>query len=178
MVIWVIVLVALVVSTPAQKTPAKKDYVSVAIKDDNATSELLAMPMAFSPNLSMAEIGIKYFGPDSDSDISVLLILKGTRKRYSKGGSFGVKIFSDDIPLKANRLRGVSKVDNNKEDETLHFYITSEEVAWLATSETAKIELYDVETQAKLDTVSFTKAGFSEFKRFAKSVLLIKSNLD
>ncbi|MBK8465432.1 MAG: hypothetical protein IPL32_06335 [Chloracidobacterium sp.] len=174
----VLVLFAFVVSGNAQKKPLKNDYVKVAVQDGSATSELLTMPMAMSPNLSDAEIGIMYFGPQRDSDISVLLILKGTKNRYSKGASFGARFFADDIPLKTNKLRIVSKVDKNKNDETLHLYLTTEELAWLATGDSAKIELYDSELETKYDTVTFTKNGFNEFKRFAKSVLLIKSHLD
>lgn len=96
------ILFAFVISAHAQKAPPKNDYVKLAVQDESATSELLPMPMAISPNLSDAEIGIKYFGPQSDSDISVLLILKGTKNRYSKGASFGAKFFADDIPLKSN----------------------------------------------------------------------------
>ncbi|MEO6051624.1 MAG: hypothetical protein ABIP78_09880 [Pyrinomonadaceae bacterium] len=121
----------------------------MAVQNESATSELLPMPMEMSPNLSDAEIGIKYFGPQSDSDISVLPILKGTKNRYSKGSSFGVKFFVDDIALKSNKLRIVSKVDKNKDDETLHLYLTTEELAWLATGDTAKIELYDSEAETK-----------------------------
>ncbi len=46
----------------AKKSAPPKDYVRVEISDDGASAELLPMPVGMSPNLSYAEIGIKYFG--------------------------------------------------------------------------------------------------------------------
>lgn len=161
-----------------KKTPAPSKYVQLIINDEGATSELLPMPLVMSPNLSGAEIGIKYFGVESESDISFILILKGTKNRYAAKETFGVKLYSDDIPLRENKFRLIDSVDKNVGGETLHFYLTTEDLAWLATADSSiKIEVYNSDTEKKYDSFSFTTAGFAEFKKFAKSVLLIKSHL-
>jgi len=176
------ILIVLVFTTcafgQAKKSVAPKDYVQLVITDDGATSELLPMPIAMSPNLSGAEIGIKYFGVQSENDISFVLILKGTRNRYSASETFGVKLYSDDIPLSKNKYRVVDSIDKAGGGETLHFYLTTEDLAWLATASSVKIEIYNTETDKRYDTFSFTQAGFSEFKRFVKSVLLIRSQFN
>ena len=160
----------------AKKTTAPKDYVQLVITDDGATTELLPMPLVMSPNLSGAEIGIKYFGVESESDISFVLILKGTKNRYSANETFGVKLYSDDIPLSKNKYRVIDSVDRAGGGETLHFYLTTEDLAWLAGANSVKIETYNTDTDKRYDTFSFTQGGFAEFKRFAKSVLLIRSH--
>ena len=162
----------------SEKNAAPKDYIQVAITDDGATSELLPMPIGMSPNLSGAEIGIKYFGVQSESDISVVLILKGTKNRYSTNETFGVKLYSDGIPLSKNKYRMIQSVRNDAGGETLQFFIPSEELAWLAAANSAKIEIYNSDAERKFDTLSFTPTGFAEFKRFAKSVLLIRSQFN
>ncbi|MBA2749071.1 MAG: hypothetical protein H0X72_01650 [Acidobacteria bacterium] len=158
----------------AKKPPASK-YVQVSATDDGFTSELLPMPIGMSPNLSGAEIGIKYFGVQSEGDISVVLILKGTKNRYSTNETFGVKLYSEDLPLSENKYRMIQSVRKDEGGEILQFNITSEEVAWLATGNSAKIEIYNSDTKRKYDTLSFTPTGFAEYKMFAKSVLLIRS---
>jgi hypothetical protein len=95
----------------AKKNTSPKDYVNVEISDDGATAELLPMPVGMSPNLSSAEIGIKYFGAQSESDVSFILILRGTKNRYSASGTFGVKSYSGDIPLSKNKLRLIESID-------------------------------------------------------------------
>ena len=65
------------------KTPASKNHVQATMTDEGVTSELFPMPLGMSPNLSDAKFGIKYFGTQSESDISFNLFLKGTRSRYS-----------------------------------------------------------------------------------------------
>ncbi len=174
--ILLILVLGVVTFGQAKKGTSSKDYINVAITDDGATSELLPMPMAMSPNLSKAEIGIKFFGVQSESDVSVLLILKGTKKRYTSESTFAVKVFCDDIALSENKLRMIGSVDKLADGETLHFYLKTEEIAWLASAASAKIEIYDLDAGMKLDTISFTPTGFTEFKRFAKSILLIKSH--
>jgi len=161
----------------AKTAIAPKDYIQLVITDGEATSELLPMPIVMSPNLSGAKIGIKYFGAQSDADISFVLILKGTKNRYSTNETFGVKLYADDIPLSKNKYRVVDSVDKTNGGETLHFYLTTEDLAWLATANSVKIEIYNSDTEKRFDTLSFTKTGFAEFKRFAKSVLLIRSQL-
>jgi len=158
----------------AKKT-STKDYVELLINDDGATSELLPMPIVMSQNLTSAEIGIKYFGVESESDLSFILILKGTKYRYSANETFGVKLYSDDLPLSKNKYRIIDSVKKNGGGETLHFYVTTEEIAWLAMANSVKIEIYNSDTDRKYDTFSFTRTGIDQFKRFAKSVLLIRS---
>lgn len=160
----------------AKKATAPKDYVQMEITDDGATSELLPMPVGMSPNLSSAEVGIKYFGVESGSDISFILILGGTNNRYSADTTFGVKLYSDDIPLSKNKYRMIDSVDKDAGKETLHFYVTTEDLAWLAAASSVKIEIYNSDTERKYDTLTFTPTGFTQFKRFAKSVLLIRSH--
>lgn len=163
-----------------QTKPVKKvsDNVELIINDKGATSELLPISVGMSPNLSGAKIGIKYFGVASDSDISFILILKGTKSLYSSGESFGVKMFVDDIALRDKKYRIIDKVDKNGNEETLHFYITTEDLAWLATGEKLSITLYNTETDKKHDTVFLTPTNYKEFKDFVKSVYLIRSFLD
>lgn len=133
------------------------------------------MPIGMSPNLSSAEVGIKYFGVESESDVSFILILRGTNNRYSANATFGVKLYSDDLPLSKNKYRMIDSVNKEAGEETLHFYITAEELAWLAAASSVKIEIYNADTEQKYDTLYFTPTGFTQFKRFAKSVLLIRS---
>jgi hypothetical protein len=165
----------------ASKIPAFK-YVQVSMTDDGLTSELLLMPIGMSPSLSGAEIGIKFFGVESDSDISVILVLKGTKNRYSTNETFAVKLYSDDLPVIKNKFRMIGSVRKEAESikketgkEILQFFITSEELAWLAMAGSVKIEIYNFDEQRKYDTLSFTPTGLTEFKGFAKSVLLIRS---
>ncbi len=84
-------------------------------------------------------------------------------------------MYSDDLPLSKNKYRIISSVDKVGGGETLHFYLTTEDLAWLATANSVKIEIYNTDTEKKYDTFSFTQAGFVQFKKFAKSVLLIRS---
>lgn len=171
--IIIIFVVCAVGQTKKSNTP--KNYVQVAMTNDGATSELLPMPIGMSPNLSSAEISIKYFGPKSDGDISFILSLEGTKRRYSTRGSFGVKLFSDDLPLSKNKYRVIDSIDRDGENDELHFFITTEDLAWLATSNSVKIEIYNLDSEQKLDSVYLSQTGFNEFKRYAKSVLMIKS---
>ena len=72
----------------------------------------------------------------------------------------------------------IQSVRKDMGGEILQFFIKSEELAWLATAGSAKIEIYNSDTEQKYDTLSFTPTGFAEFKRFAKSVLLIRSQFN
>lgn len=159
----------------AKKATAPKDYVQMEITDDGATSELLPMPIGISPNLSSAEVGIKYFGVESESDVSFILILGGTNNRYSANATFGVKLYSDGISLSRNKYRMIDSVDGDAGKEILHFHVTPKELAWLVASSSVKIEIYNADAERKYDTLSFTPTGFTQLKKFAKSVLLIRS---
>lgn len=173
--ILILLVVAPCVPGQAKKDTAPKDYVHVEISNGGATSELLPMAIGMSPNLSSAEVGIKYFGAESESDVSFILILGGTNERYSTNATFGVKLYSDDLPLSKNKYRMIDSVSKEAGKETLRFYITLEELAWLAAASSVKIEIYNVDTERKYDTLYFTPTKFTQFKRFARSVLLIRS---
>ncbi len=175
--IFIILVLTACAVGQSNKSTGRKNYVRVETSENGATSELLPMPIAMTPNLSGAEIGIKYFGVQSESDLSFILWLQGTRNRYSTGGTFGVKMYSDDLPLSKNRLRVIDRIDKDGGKEVLHFHVTLEELAWLATASSVKVEIYNSDTQQRYDTVFLTQTGLSEFKRFAKSVLLIRSFL-
>jgi hypothetical protein len=149
----IIVILASCVFGQSKKATAPKDYVQMEISDDGATSELLPMPIGMSPNLSSAEVGIKYFGVESESDISFILILGGTNNRYSAHTTFGVKLYSDDVPLSKNKYRVIDHVDRDAGKETLRFHITPEELAWLAASSSVKIEIYNADAERKYDTL-------------------------
>lgn len=159
----------------AKKDDAPKEYVRVEIAGEEATSELLSMPVGVSPTLSGAEIGIKYFGVRAKSDLSFILRLSGAKDRYSAGGTFGVKLYSDEIPLSKNNYRKIEPIGKDAVREAWRFHLTTEELAWLAAANAIKIELYNSDTGQKYDTLSLTPAGVAEFKKFAKSVLLIRS---
>ena len=152
-----------------------KEYVRVDVAGEESTSELLPMPVGVSPNLSAADIGVKYFGVRAKSDLSVILILSGTKNRYSSGETFGVMLYSDEIPLSKSKYRKIDAVTKGEGRETLRFHITTEELAWLAAANAVKIEIYAADTQQKQDTLSLTQTGVGEFKKFSKSVLLIRS---
>jgi hypothetical protein len=172
-----IICVGSFVSVSAQTIPAK-DFVKVTIDDENATSELLRMPTGAYVGGVGADIGIMYFGPKSESDLSVILYMKGIRGRYSSEGSYGIKLFTDDVALRSNSLRGVQRVVKEKELDRIHFHLRREELAWLATGNTLKFEIFDMQASKQLGSVSFSKEAVAEFKRFAKSVLLIISTVE
>ena len=162
-------------SKPLNK-PSKN--VQVVVNNEDATSELLPIEVGMSPNLTGAKIGIKYFGIKSESDISFILILKGTKSIYSSGASFGVKMYVDDVPLLKNKYRSVQSVDKNGAEEVLRFYITTEDLAWMATGNKVSITIFNIETDKKHDTLFLTPALMKEFKDFAKSVYLIRSFME
>jgi len=162
----------------AKEMMGRKGHLQVEVTENGATSELLPIPLAVTPHLPSAEIGIKYFGVQSDSDISVLLILKGTKNLYSSKENFGVRLYSDDVPLSQTKYRKINSVDKDADTETLHFYLKSEDLAWLAASKSLRIESYLVDSEKKHHTFTFDEAALAEFKSFAKSVFLIRSHLN
>jgi hypothetical protein len=175
---YITILSVLALSTIAfgqTRNKIPKNYVELVVNDGETTSELLPMPIGMSPNLSGAEVGIKYHGVQSESDISFILFLSGTKNRYSAQATFGVKLYSDDIPLSKNRYRMIDSVDKDMGKENLHFYIKAEELAWLAMANSIKIEIYNADTEQKYDMLAITPTGMTQFKKFAKSVLLIRS---
>ena len=174
----ILVFTAVSGSGQAKKSPTPKDYVVIETSDDGATVELLPMQIGMTPNLNGAEVGIKYFGPQADSDLSFLIMLQEPRHRYyAATATFGVKLYSDDVPLSKNRYRLINSVRMDSGKEVLHFSITTEDLAWLATATSVKIEIYNSDTQQRLDTLFFTPTTLVQLKKFAKGVLLTKSFL-
>ena len=161
--------------SPAYATGNDKNYVLVETTDAGTTSELLDMPIGASPSLSQAQISMKYFGPQSDSDISVVLTLEGAKNRYSADETLGARFYAGDTPLSNSKYRMIGRVTKQGVKDIINTHLTLEEVAWLATASTAKIEIYNGETDQRYDYFVFTPTGLAEFKRFAKSVLVIKS---
>ena len=160
---------------PAYATGNDKDYVLVELTDGGATSELLDMPIGASPSLSQAEISMKYFGPQDDSDISVVLTLQGAKNRYSTDETLGARFYAGDTPLSKSKYRMIDRVTKQGANDIINTHLTLEELAWLATASPVKLELYNGETDQRYDTFVFTPTGLAQFKRFAKSVLVIKS---
>jgi hypothetical protein len=172
--IFVLALTATAIGQ-SNRASGTKDYVRVEFSEGGATSELLPMHVAATSSLFGAEIGMKYFSVESDSDLSFILWLQGTRGRYSAGGTFGVKLYSDDLALSKNRLRIIDRIHKDGGKDALHFHMTTEELAWLATAKSIRIEIYNSDTQQRFDTISLTQTNMSQFKKFAKSVLMIRS---
>lgn len=177
LILSIFALILGVVSAVAQK-PTAKDFVVVTTAEDNATAELTRMPIGVSSVGNATDIGIMYFGPNKDSDISFILFLKPAKNRYSVEGSYGIRFYTDDVALKQDKVRDLSKVANDKDNDRLHFYLTSEEVAWLATGSKFRIELVDVKLWKTVESIQFSNAAAAEFKRFARSILLINSVVD
>ena len=173
-------ILVLTISAFGQSKPVNKPSknVKLVVNDEGATSELLPIEVGMSPTLTGAKIGIKYFGLTNESDISIILMLKGTKSFYSSGASLGVKMFVDDIPLRKNKYRIVDSVNKDGTDEVLHFYITTEDLAWLATGDKLSIAVFNTETDKKHDEVFLRSSTMKEFKDFAQSVYLIRSFLE
>ncbi len=106
---------------------------------------------------------------ETDRDISFILILGGTNNRYSANATFGVKLYSDDLPLSKNKYRMIDSVEMQSLFASVLIYVNTEDLAWLAAASSVKIEIYNLDTQRKYDTLYFTPTGFTQFKRFAKS---------
>jgi hypothetical protein len=125
-------LFATIFQTAAQapsKSPVKATTnVTIRITDEGATSELPFVPIAMSPGLSGAQFSIKYFGPQSESDISVLLLLHGAKNRY-RDVELGMRLIIDKEPLNQNKLRLVREVSKHEGGDLLSFSITTEELA-------------------------------------------------
>ncbi|MDQ3220523.1 MAG: hypothetical protein M3Q26_07225 [Acidobacteriota bacterium] len=151
-----------------------KTQVTVRLTDKGATAELPFMPIGHSTTVSSARFSAMYFGPQSDSDISFLILAKSPRPRYSGNRSFGVRFLINETPLKTN-LRKVNKVVRDSDGESLQFSVTTEDVAWMATADKLSFVVYDADTEDKLDTYDFTVGGLQELKTFAGSVRLVRN---
>jgi len=101
--------------------------------------------------------------------------LQGAKNRYGTGETFGVVLYVDDVPMSRANARLITSVDRDAGEDVLHFQITSEEVAWLATANSLTIKTFNVETNIRYDSFVFTPLALTEFKKFAKSVHLIRS---
>lgn len=173
--IIIILVCAFVIFGQSKPNTLASSNILVEVTDDGATSELLPIAVGMTPNLTEAKIGIKYFGTESESDISFILIFKGTKSRYRTNKAFGVQLLIDDVPLSSSKYRIVDSVEETTGGETIHFYITTEDLAWLATAAKIKIALFQTDTNTKMDMILFTPANVIELKKFAKSVYLIRS---
>ena len=151
-----------------------KTQVTVRLTDKGPTSELPFMPIGHPTTVSSAQFSAMYFGPQSESDISFLVLAKSPRSRYSGNRTFGVRVLINETPLKTN-LRMVNKVVRDSDGESLQFSVTTEDVAWMATADKLSFVVYDADTGEKLDTYYFTVGGLQELKKFAGSVRLIRS---
>jgi hypothetical protein len=159
----------------AQKpAPKPSTLVNVSIDDDGATSELPFIPIAGPVGVKDAQFSAMYFGPQSDSDISLLILAKFQRPRYGGKRTFAVKFLIDETNLSKN-LRLINRVVADEDGESLQFSITTEELAWLVLGDRLEITVYDGDSQQKLDTYRFTANGLKELKSFAKSVLILRS---
>jgi putative transposase len=118
--------------SPAYATGNDKNYVLVETTDAGTTSELLDMPIGASPSLSQAQISMKYFGPQSDSDISVVLTLEGAKNRYSADETLGARFYAGDTPLSKSKYRMIGRVTKQGVKDIINTHLTLEEVAWLA----------------------------------------------
>lgn len=170
------VLTAALIAGPASADVPRKSNVEVVVNDEETTSELLDTPIAASTGLASAAIGVKYFGPQSDSDISVVLTVVGAKPRYSEDRAIGAKWFAGDMALSQSKLRVVDRVTREGPKDILVLHLTTEELAWLAGAPNIKIELFDADSQQKLAGFVVVGNAMSDFKQFAKSVLLIKSH--
>lgn len=122
-----LLFLALITSTVAYAEGV--NYVQVAVTDDGATSELLDMPIGASPNLSNAKISMKYFGPQSESDISVVLTLQGAKSRYTTGETFGARFYAGDIPLSKNKYRMIDRTSKLDDKDIINLHLTLEDIA-------------------------------------------------
>ena len=173
--IALLLCVAATLSFPAYAADSEKDYVFLEVTDAGATSELLDMAIGASPSLSHAEISMKYFGPQNDSDVSVVLTLHGARDRYAGDQTLGARFYAGDTPLSKSKYRMIGRVTKQGEKDIINTHLTLEELAWLASASPVKIEIYNGDTHQRYDNFVFTPTGLAQFKRFAKSVLVIKS---
>lgn len=166
------------VSSAASGQEGQKGNVLVEVGDDGATSELLDTPIGAPAGLKSALISLKYFGPNSESDISVVITVAAARPRYADMSALGAKIYAGDVALNSNKLRIVDRINREGDKDFVMLHITNEELAWLAGESKAQIELYTIEGERKIASFIVLGPAMTEFNQFAKSVLLIKSHIN
>lgn len=165
-----------VFSQDTNSPKAQPTSVIVKLQDDNATSELPFMKMATSPALKEAQFSSMYFGPSNESDVSFLVLLVGSKVKYDSGKAWAVRIVIDDIPLSKDKARGVRSIRKSMGGDLLGFHVTTEEVAWMATGKSIAFSIVDTARDGgSPDTITFSPTGIAEFKKFAQSILLIRS---
>jgi len=152
-----------------------KDYVRVETSDEGATSELLQCRRN-DPESIWCRIGIKYFACKAKAISHSFCGLQGTRNRYSTGELSASKCIPTTFPEQEPSTSNQSHRQRTRQGSSA-FSCDTRELAWLAAASSVKIEIYNSDTQQRYDTVFLTQTGLSEFKRFAKSVLLIRSFL-
>lgn len=155
----------------------QKTNVEIAVQDDNATSELPFIQMAMRPGMKNVQFSAMYFGPKSESDVSFLLLLVGSKTPYDNKTTYAVRVLIDDVPLKADKARMVRSVKKETGGFLVSFHVTTEEVAWMATGSRLTFSLINTDdaVEKETDVAMFTPAGLTEFKKFAQSILLIRS---
>lgn len=172
-------VLALVLScTSAAAQEGKKGNVLVEVNDDGATSELLDTAIGAPAGLKSAHISLKYFGPNSDSDISVVLTVVGARPRYGDMDALGARVYAGDMALNRSKLRIVDRINQEGPKDFVILHLTNEELAWLAGESKVQIELYTIEGERKVASFVVLGPAMTEFNQFAKSVLLIKSHIN
>lgn len=159
------------------KDGGNSDKILIAVKNDNLTSELLPIPLEHGMKLTWAEFGAMYFGPGSGSDVSFILLLKGTKGWYGSAGRLGVKVFVDDAPLLDASLREVDSVKDYEGGELVHFFMKETEIAKMAAGKSLSMTLYDTDAGVERDTLRFDSKALAHFRRFATSIELLKTNL-
>ena len=172
-----VLALVLTFSSPVAAQQSKKGNVLIEVQDEAVTSELLDTKIGASAGLSSALISLKYFGPKSGSDISLVLTVVGARPRYDQMDALGLKLFAGDTALNSSKLRIVDKVNREGENDYLIAHLTTEELAWLSIDSKVQIELYTIDGEKQIASFVVLGAGMNEFKQFAKSVLLIKSHI-
>lgn len=108
--------------------------------------------------------------------MSFLILLIGSKTPYDSETTFAVRIMINDIPLKSDRARMVQSVKKHLGGDLIGFHVTTEEVAWMATGSRLSLALINIDAENKeTHVVTFTPAGVAELKKFAESMMIIRS---
>ena len=177
----IVLLFCLVVDlfSPTYAADNNEPYIIIGNTDTGMTSELVDTPISFSnPSLSRADIGMKYFGQQSSSDISVVLTLHGAKDHYLEDQTVGARFFVDDIPLSENKYRLISSVKTEGNKNIINTHLRLDELIFLTTGNKVKIKIYSIvndETAQMHDLFLLTPTNFEKFKNFVKTIIIIKN---
>lgn len=156
--------------------PYKTKNIVINMNDGETSSEMLPIMIGFGKGLTSAKFGAKYFGPQSESGISIILLLAGTGKTYQPQTDYGLEFIIDDINLNKGKFRLVNKLDNDEGYRVLQFIISTEEFAWMISGDKLQLNVYNLEEKKMLHYVTITPSMMRELKAFGKSVILIRSH--